>query len=276
MRSDRRFALNGASTGPASVQEDVEAAVKAGYDGIEFRETKIEAFLRSGGSLEALRRELKQLGLIAVSINALEDATLAEGIVWRHVMDRCEILCQWAAAVGAPYLVVVPSPIREGLDAEEVGQRTAAALRTLAQIARPFGVRITFEFLGFPWCSIRTLQSARDAVELCGDVSVGLVLDAFHFYVGGSSWEMLEAVDPARLVLVHLDDAEDRPPQTLTDAHRLLPGLGVIPLRELVQRVEAKGFSGFYSLELFRPEYWQWDPVSLARKGLESMRGLFE
>jgi 2-keto-myo-inositol isomerase len=271
-----RFALNEATTGPADLQKDVHAAAEAGYDGIELRDTKIEAFLHNGGSLETVRRELEELGLAAVSINALEDATLAERAAWKRVVGRCEVLCRWAAAVGAPYLVVVPSPMREGLDAEEVQWRTAVALGTLAEIARPFGVRIAFEFLGFPDCSIRTLQSAWDAVAACGDASVGLVLDAFHFYVGGSTWEMLEAVDVTRLLLVHLDDAEDRPRQMLTDAHRLLPGLGVIPLRELVRRIETKGFSGFYSLELFRPEYWRWDPVLLARKGLEHMRRLFE
>ncbi len=94
--------------------------------------------------------------------------------------------------------------------------------------------------------------------------------------MGGSTWEMLEAIDPQRLVLVHVDDAEDQPRDALLDAHRLLPGEGVIPLRDLVRRVETRGFSGFYSLELFRPEYWSWDPVRLAREGLARVRALFE
>jgi len=101
------------------------------------------------------------------------------------------------------------------------------------------------------------------------------VLDAFHFHAGGSTWGMLEGLDPERLFIVHLNDAEDRPLSQLTDAHRLLPGDGVIPLRDLVRRLETRGFEGPYSIELFRPEYYDWDPVELAKEALRRMQALF-
>src|SRR3989304_4333539 len=66
------------------------------------------------------------------------------------------------------------------------------------------------------------------------DSRVGLVIDAFHFYAGGSTLEMLDGLDPARLFIVHLDDAEDRPRAELPDAHPPLPGRGVMPLVPLV------------------------------------------
>jgi 2-keto-myo-inositol isomerase len=97
----------------------------------------------------------------------------------------------------------------------------------------------------------------------------------FHFYVGGSTVEMLAGLKAEQLFLVHLDDAENRPRPTLTDGHRLLPGDGVIPLRDLVGRVEALGYRGVYSIELFRPEYYDWDPVVLARAALQKMEALF-
>jgi len=45
-----------------------------------------------------------------------------------------------------------------------------------------------------------------------------------------------------------------------------LPGMGVVPLAEICARLKAIGYDGPCSIELFRPEYWEWDPKELAVK----------
>jgi 2-keto-myo-inositol isomerase len=119
------------------------------------------------------------------------------------------------------------------------------------------------------------LNAARTIVDEAAEPNVGLVIDAFHFHVGGSRIADLDGLDRSSVFIIHLDDAEPGEPAGLTDAQRVLPGEGVIPLKALVRGVEETGFDGFYSLELFRPEYWRWDPGELARRGLERMRSLF-
>src|SRR2546425_6851356 len=271
----RRFGLNGATTGPRDLLTDLRAAHEAGYHALELRDSKVEVYLKGGGSLYTLRNELSDAGLEAASVNALEHATLATGDARDVVLRRCRVLCEWAAAVDCPYVVVVPSPSTATRETERIPEMTVDALRAMAAVAKPFGVRIGFEFLGFVTCSVNTLAKARQIVEAVRDPTVGLVLDAFHFYVGGSTVEMLAGLKAEQLFLVHLDDAENRPRQTLTDAHRLLPGDGVIPLRDLVGRVEALGYRGVYAIELFRPEYYEWDPVKLAQVALQKMEALF-
>jgi sugar phosphate isomerase/epimerase len=54
--------------------------------------------------------------------------------------------------------------------------------------------------------------------------------------------------------------------------NRVLPGDGVLPLKELVATIKRLGYRGAYSLELFREEYWAMDPMIVAAKGIESMR----
>jgi 2-keto-myo-inositol isomerase len=44
-----------------------------------------------------------------------------------------------------------------------------------------------------------------------------------------------------------------------------LPGEGVIPLDRILSRLRSTGFDGLCSIELFRPEYWEWPPVELAK-----------
>lgn len=252
---------------------------------MELRDAKIERYLHSGGTLESLSGLLRATGLRALSVNALENSTLATGEAAQRSLARCRILCEWAAALDCPYVVAVPSFMPpQGLGTggagggrpseADVRQRSAAALRRMAEEARRFGVRVGFEFLGFPACSVSTVRAARGIVADVDDSGVGLVLDAFHFYIGGSQPEDLDGLDAARIFIVHLDDAEPGEPASLSDAQRLLPGEGVIPLRALVGRLQAAGYRGAYSLELFRPEYWAWDPVELARRGLEGMRRL--
>jgi len=271
-----RFGLNGATTGPRDLLTDLRAAREAGYQALEVRDTKLVAYLDGGGSLYALRQALSDAGVEVASINALERSTLAAGDEREAVLRRCRRMCEWAAALDCPYIVAVPSPLADAVERERIGEMTADALRAMAEVARPFAVRVGFEFLGFATCSVSTLAAARRIVEAVADPAVGLVIDAFHFYAGGSTWEMLDGLRPEQLFLVHLDDAEDRPRRTLEDAHRLLPGDGVIPLADLVRRLDGLGYRGVYSIELFRPEYYEWDPTLLAREALMRMRALFE
>ena len=271
----RRFGLNGATTGPRDLLTDLHAAREAGYHAVELRDSKVQAYLQGGGSLYTLRNELSDAALEVASVNALEHATLVTGDARNVVLRRCRMLCERAAAVDCSCVVVVPSPSTDARETDRIPEITAEALRAMAALAKPYGVRIGFEFLGFATCSVNTLGHARQIVEAVKDPTVGLVLDAFHFYVGGSTVEMLAGLKAEQLFLVHLDDAENRPRHTLTDAHRLLPGDGVIPLKDLVGRVEALGYRGVYSIELFRPEYYEWDPMQLARVALQKMEALF-
>jgi 2-keto-myo-inositol isomerase len=259
-----RFGLNGATTGTRNLLTDLRAAREAGYQALEIRDTKLQAYLDGGGSLDALRQELSDAGVEAASLNALERSTLALGDERQAVLRRCHRLSEWAAALDCSYVVAVPSPVADARDPERITKVTTDALRALADVAKPYGVHVGFEFLGFAACSVNTLAKARRIVEAVKDPAVGLVIDAFHFYAGGSTWEMLDGLRPEQLFLVHLDDAEGRPRQTLTDAHRLLPGDGVIPLKELVRWLDGVGYRGLYSIELFRPEYYEWDPAELA------------
>ena len=273
----RRYGLNGATTGTADLRTDIRAAREAGYQVLEIRDTKLRAYLEAGGTLAGLSQELKDARLESYTLNALEHATHPIGPALRELLGRAKTFCEWAAALRCPYIVAVPSFEHEVAPGNRgrVQQTAAEALRAIAEVARPYGVRVGFEFLGFPDCTVNTLVAARRIVDAVGDPGVGIVIDAFHFYAGGSTWAMLDGLDPKQLFIVHLDDAEGRPRGTLQDAHRLLPGDGVIPLRDLVERIEDLGYDGPWSIELFRPEYYAWDPVRLARVSREKMEALF-
>ena len=77
---------------------------------------------------------------------------------------------------------------------------------------------------------------------------------------------MIDALNPQRLFIFHIDDAEDLPREQLTDARRLLPGLGILPLPQIIAAFKRIGSDGAASVEIFRPEYWEQDPFELAKQ----------
>jgi len=92
-----------------------------------------------------------------------------------------------------------------------------------------------------------------------------VVIDSFHFYAGNSTCEMIEALDPDLIQIFHINDAEDLPRTELEDRHRLLPGLGILPLQQMISSFRKIGYDKVASVEIFRPEYWERDPFELAR-----------
>jgi 2-keto-myo-inositol isomerase len=150
------------------------------------------------------------------------------------------------------------------VDRAGVIEESVRALSDLGRIARRFGVKLAFEFLGQKDCSVQTLELAREIVNRIDLPNVGLVLDSFHFYAGGSTIESLDALDADRLFIFHINDAEDLPRDRLEDRHRLLPGRGILPLKQIIDALARIGYDRVASVEIFRPEYWERDPVALA------------
>ena len=72
------------------------------------------------------------------------------------------------------------------------------------------------------------------------------------------------------------DYPADPPRDSISDEHRVYPGDGVAPIREIVGYLQEAGFRGVFSLELFNRQYWKEDPLAVARTGLEKMKRAVE
>jgi len=267
-----QLGLNGATIMKADLTTDIRAAALAGFDLLEIWAAKLDAYLKSGYDLFDLKRVMIKVKPYA--LNSIEHITFKESVAYDAIKARTEELSRIANRLGCPHIVVVPSPRPVGVSDEEVRRESVRALRDLAAIAAPWGVKLAFEFLGFADCSVNTLAACWRIVREVNHPNVTLNIDSFHFYVGGSTLESIREVDASKIALFHINDAENRPRHELTDAHRLLPGDGVIPLRDILRELKAIGFNGPVSVELFRPEYWEWEPEKLARVAKEKTEKL--
>ena len=257
------LAINGATTMKATLPEDIAAANAAGFKALEIWARKMDAYLEAN-AVEELKALFDGAGLLPASINSIEFITFRPPEEYQAIKARCRELCRLAQALGCDKIVVVPSPTPEGVGWSEIKAESVRVLRQLSQVTAPYSVHLAFEFLGFSWCSVRTLDQCWEIVQETDRANVGLVIDTCHFYAGGSELHTIEAVDPAKVLIFHINDVEERPLDTIEDAHRLLPGEGVIPLDDILSRLNGIGFDGLCSIELFRPEYWERDPAELA------------
>ena len=260
-----KIALNGATTMHADLETDIRAAGAAGYDLVELWAPKLRRYLQEH-SLGDLRQLLTENNVEPWSINSIEHITFRTLEDYESIKAQCGELSAIAGELMCPYIVVVPGKLPENPSKELIIEESVGVLNELADISEQHGVSLAFEFLGQTDCSVQTLDLAEEIVARVGRNSVGVVIDTFHFYAGNSSFEAIDRLDPKKLFIFHINDAEDLPKEELTDAHRLYPGTGILPIGEIKEHFDKIGYDTMVSVEIFRPEYWGEDPFEVAKK----------
>ncbi len=269
-----KIGFNGASTMKTDLPGDIRAASRAGYDLIEIWAKKMEAYL-SDHNLEDLNGLLKKAKLKPLAINSVEFITFNSSWEKTNTMNMIKRYAEVADDIDCPYIVLVPSPRPPAVTDKEVYKESVSVLREISDKFKNYEVRFAFEFLGFSWCSVFTLEQDFKIVEGVGRSNIGLVLDTFHFYAGGSAISSVRNVDKEKIFILHINDAENLPREKLQDAHRLFPGEGIIPLKEIISKLKEIRYDGPVSIEMFRPEYWARPPEEVARKGMEAVKKFF-
>lgn len=271
-KSPFRFCLNtGTITGHnRELEEEIEVAGKAGYDGIEPWMRAIYKYRDQGKSLADLRKRISDLGLkvesaIGFPAWAVEDATRrARGLEdMKRDMDL-------VAQLGGTHIAAPPTGINgaTGIDLRDVAERYHAAL----ELGRTMGVVPQLEI----WGSAKTLGTVAEAAFVAvaaNDPDACILLDIFHMYRGGSGFACLDQLNGAAMHAFHVNDY----PAGLTreranDSDRIYPGDGVAPMTAILRSLYTTGFRGALSLEVFNRDYWKQDIMVVAKTGLAKMK----
>ena len=215
---------------------------------------KLDAFLITR-TLHDLREALRAADLDPWCINSIENITGLDANARLELMDEVRRVAGIARAIGAPSIVVVPGAHVGAFDRAAQIEDAVSVLAQMANVCD--GVALAFEFLGKPRCAVPTLDMAIEIVERVDRENVGLVIDTFHFFAGGSRLGDSRGCRFDRLLVVHLNGCEDLPKAQLTDGHRLYPGEGAIPIDEIVGAIRSTGYDGTFSIEIFREDYWE-------------------
>jgi 2-keto-myo-inositol isomerase len=264
-----KLAFHSATTMTSDIETDIVISARAGFKALEVWAKKVDDYLATH-SLSDLNALFVKHDLMPLALSSLEFIAFRGG-EYAQIQARLHQLGKIAQAIGCRTVVVVPSPTPDrNTSWVETVAEYEKVLCDLSDIASLYNIKLSFEFLGFGWCSVRTPRAAFEIVQKVNRDNVGLTVDAAHFYGGGGLMSELDQLDPGRIFAFHLDDLEDTPKEAISDGTRLMPGLGVVPLEEICARLKRIGFDGPCSVELFRPEYWNWNPQEVAIQAHES------
>jgi sugar phosphate isomerase/epimerase len=128
-------------------------------------------------------------------------------------------------------------------------------LQALAEIADEFGIELALEFRSDSrWLS--SLDTAAAIVSQVDHPRIGLCLDLFHYYLGPSKFEDLNAIVVGLLKSVQFSDLIGTPRELARDTDRILPGEGDFELSAIVGRLQKYDYSGRVSVEVPNPHLW--------------------
>lgn len=273
-----KTSLSGATIFPSPLEKDIEAAGKAGFQGIDIFTKKLDNYLKKN-SKEDLKRLLSEYGLGVPSIMAffghvrLQEWLSSKffGMVDTGFDKKLEELKPYLEI--ANYLsaetLVFPGEgyLGKAITKKQGLEVNALNLGKVADFAKEYGVKITAEWMGQDGPFLDLVEIIRMADR----DNLGLLLDSFHWYRGGADFNQIDQIPKGKLHHVHICDTESLPREELTDVNRIYLGLGIIPLVKILEMLKKQNYDGYLSVEIFRPEYWAQDPIEVSRKAYESL-----
>jgi sugar phosphate isomerase/epimerase len=226
------------------------------------------------GGVDDAVRAVRASGLRVTGFQVLRDFEGLAGHLHDYKVDIAKSMLEMARAVGAPLLLACSSTsthATQDLDA------LADDLRKLAMLAVPLKLKIAYE--GLSWGrTINEFTTAWEVVSRADVPNLGLGIDSFHILAAKTPLAELDTLDPDKIFLVQLADfmwheVRSFEERIATARHfRVFPGEGVhsAQVAELVLRLDALGYRGDYSFEVFNDDYQQIPPDTVAQRARRS------
>lgn len=259
----------------SSVERDLELCEKYGYDYIELRLDMLKEYLKTH-TVQDLKDFFAKSHLKPFALNSIENINFCTEEEWKELVELFTFACEIAKEIGNPYIIVVPT-VTEGIctkNEKEVFEDSVEVLNKLADIAAPYGVKLSFEPIGDRrWCC-NSVRQALEIVQAVDRDDVGLTVDCINFYMHDKAADVdyIRKIPQEKLFVYHMNDCEDLPLGVLDHCHRIMPGKGTIPIDKITKAVMDAGYDGPACLELFRPEYWEMDAEDVIKMGAECTR----
>jgi len=104
------------------------------------------------------------------------------------------------------------------------------------------GVTPQCEVWGFSKSLTRLSETAFAAID-SGHPSACVLPDIYHLHKGGSGFETFKLLSGVAVHMFHVNDYPALPNRaSINDSHRVYPGDGVAPLKQIVRDLSAAGF----------------------------------
>lgn len=257
-----------------TLEQEIDAAGKAGYDAFEPWIEKLEQYAKSGKSFGDLRKRIADYGMTVESAIGFPAWIVDDETQRRKGLDDAKRAMELVAQLGGKRLAAPPVGATDPRAQVDLRQATDR-YRQLLELGDKMGVTPQVEVWGFSKTLSRLGEAACVAIETQHPKACVLA-DVYHLYKGGSGFGGLRLLAAAGLQVFHMNDYPNLDRAAIADKDRVYPGDGVAPLKEVLKTLLDLGFRGVLSLELFNPEYYKQDPFAVAKTGLAKMKAVVQ
>jgi 4-hydroxyphenylpyruvate dioxygenase len=269
----RRQRRHGIATACLSglLEDKLAAAAAAGFDGVEIF---VPDLLGSPEPPEDIARRCADLGLAIDLYQPIRDVEALPPDAFAASLRRVEHAFDVMERLGTTTALICSSVDPRAIDDDDLA---AGQLAEVAARAADRGLRIAYEALAWGR-HVNTWDHSWRIVSLADHPALGLCVDSFHLYARGGDPSGLRSVPADKLFFCQLADAPRLDMDVLpwSRHHRLFPGQGDFDLTALVGHLDAAGYDGPWSLEVFNDVFRQADPGPAAVDARRSLLGLEE
>jgi 4-hydroxyphenylpyruvate dioxygenase len=249
-----------------SLDEKLRAIAAAGFEAVEIFENDLLSFSGSPRDVTQLCRDL------GLSICAFQPFRDFEGMPepqrtrnFARVERKFDLMQELQTELLLICSNISPASLG-GID------RAAADFRELGERAASRGLRVGYEALAWG----RHVNDYRDAWEIVRRAdhrSIGVILDSFHTLAPSFPVSAIQSIPADKIFLVQLADAPKLGLDVLSWSRhfRCFPGQGDLPVVAFMEAVQATGYSGPLSLEIFNDQFRSGSAVRTATDGLRSL-----
>jgi len=163
----------------STLEKDLELCEKHGYELIEIRLDKLKDYLKTH-SVEDLADFFEKSRIKPFAFNALEFIIFRDEAGYKQIMDDLIFLCEVGEKIKCKKIVVVPTFDIGQYTKTQIKDESARVLKELADIASEYGIKLAYEFVGYPGCSVNTLSQTYDIVKAVDREDVPLPCNEFQ------------------------------------------------------------------------------------------------
>ncbi|HEX8552106.1 MAG TPA: sugar phosphate isomerase/epimerase family protein [Abditibacteriaceae bacterium] len=259
-----------------ALPEIITATAEAGFSNIEWYIGQIKSYVNEGHALAEVTALLQNAGLQSVGgfECGLEAFGSTESQAKNHayIVENARLLAELGQ--GKQQCLVVGTDGAAIGELENPVERCAEVVGQVANQVAPLGVELLIEF---NWGAVKSLPLAAEIARQSGASNAGVLFDPAHFHCTPTKFEDLTPENVAFIKHVHVNNMR-RKAAELSNCNddRLLPDdpTGALDVKALFTKIEANGYAGLFSIEMFSQELWDLPPATAAKRMFDSLQFL--
>lgn len=256
--------------------KELEVASKAGFGSVEIWIDSFQTYLKGGGSVKEAKRIIDDLGLEIENAIGFARWIVDDEAVRKAGLKQLQAEMEQLAGIGCKRIAAPPSGANSAnaalIDLNVITERYINIL----ELGEQTGVKPVLEMWGAS-PNLKKISQVLYVVAESGHKDASALLDIFHIYKGGSSFDSLPFVGRGAIDIFHVNDYPSGiVPAKISEPDRIYTGDGVAPIRQALQAIKNPDKPVIISLEVFNESYYQQDALLVAQTGLAKMKAIAE